>query len=90
MKKNIIPVFVTIVWLVSGLYFGIGGLSRLNFDETLKSLENNKETLMKEKVDLELDGITIENNYQLKKVHFFDITKLRKLVSSGKTRSSRC
>lgn len=60
-KIGIIAVFL--IFLFSGLYFGIGGLSRLKLDETVEELDRNKETLLKDTFNIKLNEITIKNKY---------------------------
>ncbi len=75
--KKIVSVLVISTWLISGLYFGIGGLVRAKMDETLKDLDSRKETLIQEKVRVSYDGIEFENSYEL--LSFLEVNNIEYL-----------
>lgn len=62
--SKVIPAFIIIVWLLTGLYFGIGGLLRLNMDKTIKELDTKRESLEKQKIDYQINGNDFKNNYE--------------------------
>ena len=65
---KIIAFLILTVWLLAGLYFGMGGISRISVDEVTESIDKQKDALKKDTTDLVLNGITIQNKYQLKYV----------------------
>lgn len=64
-RNKIAPICVLLFWLVSGIYFGVGGLVRANLDENLSSLDNDREALMAEEIDVTYDGLEFTDKYSL-------------------------
>lgn len=62
--SKIVTVGIIIIWLLSGLYFGIGGILKLNMNKTIKELDIKREILQKEKIDYEINGNSFSNNYE--------------------------
>jgi uncharacterized membrane protein len=54
---------ILIVWLIIGLYFGIGGVTKLSSDETIDNIQKNKTDLMAKPMSQVLDGVTLSNQY---------------------------
>jgi hypothetical protein len=63
---KIISFIILCMWLLAGLYFGIGGISRISVDEVTESIDKQKDALKKDTINIKLDGVDIENKYQLK------------------------
>ncbi|MDB5088959.1 MAG: hypothetical protein JWR09_2953 [Mucilaginibacter sp.] len=62
---KIFAVSFIIVWLIVGLFFGIGGLTKLNSDETLDNIQKKEVELLAKNFNppLNVDGVTISNEY---------------------------
>ncbi len=73
---QLIPILVFVLWLASGLYFGVGGIARANLDETLQMLEKEKETLKKDTINITYHDLTFTNKYELK--YFLEAESLEK------------
>jgi H+/Cl- antiporter ClcA len=65
---NKLPFAVLMFWLLAGLYFGIGGITRVNVDETLDNLNQDKDKLLKDTLTAKVGVITVSNQYELKYV----------------------
>ncbi len=59
-----IPVLVLSLWLLIGLYFGLGGLTKARLDETLLNLEQDKEKLVKDTINITYDDLDFSNQYE--------------------------
>jgi len=75
--NSVIPVAVFIIWLSSGLYFGVGGLTRAKLDDTLQELEKDKENLQKDTINVTYDDLTFSNKYELK--YFLEAESIEKV-----------
>lgn len=56
---------IILIWLMIGLYFGIGGLTKLNADEDLDIIQKKEAELSAKKFTppLNVEGVTIDNDY---------------------------
>jgi hypothetical protein len=63
---KIIAFLILCVWLVAGLYVGIGGISRISVDETMETIDKDKDQLQKDSINIIQDGITFTSKYDLK------------------------
>lgn len=61
--KSLIVIVLT-VWILSGLYFGLGGISRISVDEVVETLNARKNELIKDTINVDVDGITVKNRYE--------------------------
>jgi hypothetical protein len=77
LAMKILPVIVLLFWGISGLYFGVAGLTRAKLDETLLQLDQDREVLVKDTINMELSGVALENRYQLK--YFMEISSTEKV-----------
>ena len=60
-----LPIVILAFWLLTGLYMGIGGLTRAKLDDTLLNLEQDKEKLVKDTVNIIYDGLDFSIQYEL-------------------------
>lgn len=63
---KIIAFLTLCVWLLTGLYFGMGGISRISVDDVTETIDKQKDALKKDTIDVVLNDVTIQNKYQLK------------------------
>lgn len=62
---KIVASLILLVWFLAGLFFGIGGLTKLNSDETMESILKNKADLIsKPFAPITVNGLTIDNEFE--------------------------